>query len=108
MTEKRLMKDADKVKLTGGGETDLHSHAGGGGLSKHMDSGTHTISQSKTWEAVTFHSTFPTVPKVVVTLHTDADGGKKSGARNVTTTGFEITAEATGPCDWIAREEGYE
>ena len=107
MTEKRLMKDTNKAELTGGGETTLHSHAGGGGLSKHMDSGTHIIVISKAWEAVIFHSTFPTVPKVVVCFLGVA-GGKKAGAGNVTTTGFDITAEAAGPCDWIAREEGYE
>lgn len=30
MTEKRLMKDADKTELTGGGLTALHTHPGGG------------------------------------------------------------------------------
>lgn len=106
MPETKLMKDADKVELTEGAETTLHSHPGGG-LSKHTDSGIHTISTSKTWEPVAFHDTFPSVPVVVVTLHGVA-GGKKSGAGNVTTTGFDITAEATGPCHWVAKEEGYE
>ncbi|MBA7648131.1 hypothetical protein ES703_55913 [subsurface metagenome] len=93
--------------LTGGGETSLHSHAGGGGLSKHMDSGTYTITLSKLWEAVPFNSTFPSVPMVVVCLQ-DVEGGKKSGQKDATTTGFDITGEALGDCDWIAREEGYE
>lgn len=30
MTEKRLMKNTDKVELTSGGVTTLHSHPGGG------------------------------------------------------------------------------
>jgi len=34
MTEDRLMKDGDKVDLTDGGETSLHSHAGGAGESE--------------------------------------------------------------------------
>jgi len=31
MAEERLMKDADKIALTDGGVTTLHSHPGGGG-----------------------------------------------------------------------------
>ena len=31
MAEKRLLKDADRIALTGGGITALHSHPGGGG-----------------------------------------------------------------------------
>lgn len=31
MVEKRLLKDVDKTDLTDGGQTSLHSHAGGGG-----------------------------------------------------------------------------
>lgn len=77
------------------------------GLSKHRDSGVHTITTSKSWEPVVFHDTFPTVPAVVVTKQ-DVAGGKKVGQRDATTTGFDITAEATGDCDWIAREQGYE
>ena len=69
------------------------------------DSGTHTIEVSKAWEAVLFHKPFPSPPAVVVTLQGVA-GGKKSGHTNVTTTGFDISAEAIGDCDWLAMEKG--
>lgn len=96
-------------ELVGGEETNLHSHPGGGnGPSKHMDAGTHTMVTSKGWEPVVFHSTFPTVPVVVVSTQTSGNVGKKTGVKSVTTTGFDIYSEATGDVVWIAREEGYE
>jgi hypothetical protein len=36
MVETKLMKDADKVDLTDGGETALHTHAGGAGESENV------------------------------------------------------------------------
>lgn len=74
-------------------------------MAKQWDAGTHTQAVAKAWEAVSFGNTFSSTP-VVVTIY--AANAKKTGVKDITTTGFSIYAEATGAVCWIAREVGFE
>jgi len=57
MVEATLMKNADKVVLTGGGETTLHSHAGGGGINtEYSESEGDSSSSSTSWQTKLTHT----------------------------------------------------
>lgn len=59
MVEAKLMKDTDKVDLTDGGETTLHSHAGGGGESESVARTTGDVTNSTMIFANVTGLTFP-------------------------------------------------
>jgi len=59
MVEAKLMKDADKVDLTDGGVTALHSHAGGGGESESVARVANDVTNSTTTFANVTGLTFP-------------------------------------------------
>jgi hypothetical protein len=48
MVETKLMRDSHKTELTGGGQTTLHSHAGGGGESENVVVATQDTANSTT------------------------------------------------------------
>jgi hypothetical protein len=58
LVEHKLMKNSDKVELTGGGETNLHSHAGGGGSvpTEYSESEGDTSSNSTSWQNKLTHT----------------------------------------------------
>jgi len=57
MVEEKLMKNADKEELTGGGQTVLHSHAGGGGLAtEYSESEGDASTTSTSWQTKLTHT----------------------------------------------------
>lgn len=60
MVEGRLLREAHKVDLTDGGETTLHSHAGGAGLGYTLF--VQALSSSPTDGATTFFGSLPRIP----------------------------------------------
>lgn len=106
-----MVKKSESVghsELVGGEETTKHSHPGGGGGGKESDAGIHTTLVSKAWEAVSFHSTFSSIPVVCVSTQSSSSAGKKIGVKDVTVSGFSIYGEVVaGNIAWIAREQGF-
>jgi len=90
--------------LVGGGQTNLHSHAGGGGAD--VKSGTTTTSGGS--GSVTFNSPFTSTPQVVVTPQ---DGVLNLRdclfvIRSVDVNGFSFEVDADATYDWIATDAG--
>ena len=97
--------------LVGGGETSLHSHAGGGG-GPNIKAGTLAFN-TDTWTAVLFGTSFATVPKVVVTADQSsvARWDFTPIIRNVTVAGFDVRYDDRGQAGsvivgWIATDAG--
>lgn len=100
------------AELVGGGETSLHSHAGGGGGGANIKAGTLSFN-TDTWTPVSFGSSFASVPKVVVTADQDsvARWDYTPIIRNVTTDGFDVRYDDRGQAgtvvlNWIATDAG--
>ena len=99
--------------LVGGGQTSLHSHAGGGG-GPDIKAGTATVN-TDTWTAIAFNTAFATVPKVTVTANQDsiARWDFTPIIRNVTVNGFDCRYDDRGQAgtviiSWIATDAGNE
>ena len=85
-------------ELVGGGETDLHSHAGGGA---NVKSGTVSWSSG----SVTFNTAFSSVPQVVMTsLGNTATRDAILRVDSVTVNGFSWTADVSQGAGWIATD----
>lgn len=92
MVEKRLMKDSDKIELTSGGLTSLHSHSGGGGGDLIDKAGCVTTDGSGE-AAVSFNSNYASTNYTVqlTVIHDDAAIGiVKLGTKTVS--GFTVVA----------------
>lgn len=63
-----------------------------------------TLSSTKTWLPVVFPTPFPAPP---ICIAYTADAKKKSGSRNVTSTGAEISAEASPVRLMLAEDNGH-
>jgi len=88
--------------LVGGGQTALHSHAGGGGVN--VKSGT----VSGLSGSVTFNTPFGSTPQVVMTVQ-DSGATLRDCLYKVTavsTTGFSWEADASMTLAWIATDAG--
>ncbi len=101
-----MTKQSDNVghaDLTGGGQTNLHSHAGGGGEGANVKSGS-LVPASKTWVAVSFAASFASVPTVAGAVSKNTSWS----LRNVTVDGFEVYLNTTGSNTfwWIATDAG--
>ena len=91
MAEKRLLKDADKTALTGGGVTALHSHPGGGGSGLVDKSGTITTSGGS--GSVTFNTPYADTNYAIMLT---AEKGVDAVIENwliKTVNGFDVTTE---------------
>jgi len=91
--------------LVGGGQTALHSHAGGGGGAD-VKSG--TIAASGGTNNVSFATPFSSTPRVVLTPQ-DASLSLRDAlwvVRSVSTTGFSFEADAAATYAWIATDAG--
>lgn len=103
MTEKRLMKDADKTALTGGGTTTLHSHPGGGN-GVDVKGGQSTGAKAATVQ-VNFTTAFANVPKVSLTPWST----HIASLVEVTAAYFKWTNDSKNvdvTVDWIATDAG--
>ena len=90
--------------LVGGGETSLHSHAGGGSLN--VKSGTKAASTGS--NSVTFNTPFAATPRVILTPQ-DASLPLRDAlwsVRSVSTTGFSFEVDAAATYAWIATDAG--
>ena len=97
--------------LVSGGQTSLHSHAGGGG-GPDIKAGTASFN-TDTWTAISFNTAFATVPKVTVTANQDsiARWDFTPIIRNVTVNGFDCRYDDRGQSgaviiSWIATDAG--
>lgn len=90
MTERRLMKDADKIVLTDGSLTTLHSHPGGGGGL--VDKADMVTSDGNAEAIVTFNTPYGSLDYFIqLTAGESADAvicNMKSGTKTVS--GFTI------------------
>jgi len=87
--------------LTGGGETELHTHPGGGGAN--VKSGTVSGASG----TVTFNTAFTSTPQVVMTsLGDTATRDAILRVDSVSTTGFSWTADTSQGAAWIATNAG--
>ena len=98
--------------LVAGGQTTLHSHAGGGG-GPTLKSGMETAIQEGTTRAVVFATAFASVPDVVVGFADDSGEISVCKAFSPTTTGFTIGIEKSGggaaknrDVAWMATDTG--
>jgi len=93
------------AELVGGGETTLHSHAGGGG-GANVKSGTKVCTIGA--NSVTFTTAFSSTPRVVL-IGQDAALALRDAlwvVRSVTTTGFDFEVDAGCTIAWIATDAG--
>jgi len=97
--------------LVAGGQTSLHSHAGGGG-GPDIKAGTLTFS-TDVWTSVSFNTSFSTVPKVTVTADQSsvARWDFTPIIRSVTVSGFDVRYDDRGQAgtvivNWIATDAG--
>ena len=97
--------------LVSGGQTSLHSHAGGGG-GPVIKAGTATFN-TDTWTAIVFNTAFATVPKVTVTEDQNSSLRRDFTPiiRNVTVNGFDCRYDdrgqvGTAVINWIATDAG--
>ena len=97
--------------LVSGGQTTLHSHAGGGG-GPDIKAGTATFNTS-VWTAISFNTAFGTTPKVVVTANQDSTSRWNFTPiiRNVTVNGFDCRYDdraqaGTVVVNWMATDAG--
>ena len=98
-------------ELIAGGQTALHSHAGGGG-GPDIKAGT-LSGTTDTWLSVVFGTAFATVPKVIVSAEKDAIARWDHNpiTRNVTVDGFDMRYDDRGTAGsvvlhWIATDAG--
>ena len=88
-------------ELLGGGDTSLHSHAGGGGAN--VKSGTVSGASG----SVTFNTAFSSVPQVVITsLGNTATRDAIFRVDSVDVNGFSWTADVSQDGGWIATDAG--
>lgn len=99
-------------ELVAGGETALHSHAGGGGGSN-VKSGFESAITENSTRSVTFPTAFSGTPDVVVGFADDTSQISIVHAHTVTTTGFTIQVVKSGgggsvtrDVFWIATDAG--
>ncbi len=91
--------------LTGGGQTDLHNHPGGGG-GANVKGGVKAASAGS--NSVTFTTPFASTPVVVLTYQ-DASLALRDAlliVRSVSTTGFTFDADGAGDVGWVATDAG--
>ena len=89
--------------LTGGEQTTLHSHAGGGGAD--VKSGTKAASVGS--NSVIFNTPFASTPQVVLTVQDSiALRDCLYAVTAVSTTGFSFDVDATATYAWIATNAG--
>ena len=90
--------------LVGGGQTALHSHAGGGGVN--VKSG--KVAASGTGNSVTFNTAFGNTPQVVLTPEDTSINLRDClwVVRSVSTTGFTFDVDADAVYAWIATDAG--
>lgn len=89
--------------LVGGGQTALHSHAGGGGAD--VKSGTYAASAGS--NSVTFNTAFASTPQVVLTVQDNISlRDCLYQVTTVSTTGFSFDVDAAATYAWIATTAG--
>ena len=98
--------------LVGGGQTSLHSHAGGGGGAD-VKSGFESTIPEGTTRAVSFATAFSATPHVVVSFADDTTQISVVHAYTPSTTGFTIRVVKSGgggsvtrDVNWIATDAG--
>jgi len=90
--------------LTGGGETGLHTHPGGGG-GANVKSG--TLAAATGSNQVTFNTPFSSTPRVVLTVQDSiALRDCLYEVTAVSTTGFTLNCDAAATYAWIATDAG--
>ena len=99
-------------ELVGGGQTSLHSHAGGGGGAD-VKAGNETAIAENTTRAVSFTTAFSATPNVVVNFSDTSSEISVCAAHTVSTTGFTILVTKSGgggsanrDVSWIATDAG--
>lgn len=93
--------------LTGGGETSLHSHAGGGGGAD-VKGGIVTGVSESSQKQVNFGTAFGSTPTVTATVK-DTGGNKSSTpcVEDITTGGFKISTKGDDiDILWVATDAG--
>ncbi len=105
-------EDVGHSDLVSGGETDLHSHAGGGG-GPVLKSGLESSITEGTTRAVVFATAFASAPDVVVSFADNSTEISICKAHSVTTAGFTIGVEKSGggaakdrDVAWVATNAG--
>ncbi len=89
--------------LVSGGETPLHSHAGGGGAN--IKSGTKAAFTGS--NSVTFNTAFASTPRVVLTVLDNINlRDCLYQVTSVSTTGFSFEVDVTATYAWIATDAG--
>ena len=83
------------AELVAGGQTSLHSHAGGGG-GPDVKSGLESAITEGTTRAVVFATAFASVPVVVVSFSDNSAEQSTCSAHSPTTTGFTIRVDKVG------------
>jgi len=98
--------------LVNGGETTLHSHAGGGG-GANIKNGFESSITEDTTRAVTFNTAFSSAPDVVVGFADSSTEISVVAAITISTTGFTIKVVKSGgggvkdrDVAWIATDAG--
>jgi hypothetical protein len=98
--------------LVSGGQTTLHSHAGGGGGAD-VKAGNETGITENTTRAVTFTTSFSATPNVVVGFSDNSAEISVVSAHTVSTTGFTILVTKSGgggsanrDVAWVATDAG--
>lgn len=99
--------------LVGGGETPLHSHAGGGGGGANVKSGFELAVTENSTRFVPFATAFASTPDVVVNFADNSAEISVVAAHTVSTTGFTIAITKVGgggssnrDVYWIATDAG--
>lgn len=91
------------AELVGGGQTALHSHAGGGGVN--VKSG--TIAASGGSNNVTFNTAFASTPQVVLTVQDNIQlRDCLWQVTAVSTDGFTFECDADATYAWVATDAG--
>lgn len=99
--------------LVAGGQTGLHSHAGGGGGGADVKSGFESGISENSTRGVTFNTAFASTPNVVVSLADNSDEISIAQVHSESTTGFTILVTKSGgggsanrDVSWIATDAG--
>ena len=107
MVENRLLKDADKVSLTDGGQTSLHSHSGGGGGTDYK-AGSESIPSAGDYP-ISFTTSFSDANYAIVLTPSISTKDPAINWKSKTASGFTIEAGQRGgggfqsyTCDWVA------
>ena len=107
MVENRLLKDTDKVSLTDGGQTSLHSHSGGGGGTDYK-AGTESISSAGDYP-ISFTTSFSDANYAIILTPSATNKDPQAKWKSKTASGFTIEASQGGgggfvsfSCDWVA------